>query len=63
MKPSEFKISFSVESYVEKTPESCRNFYDDEESIVSELSKISVPNIVSVILRLDSKLSSILPEQ
>ena len=41
MKPSEFKISISVESYDEKTAENYQNSYA-EKQIVSKLSKISI---------------------
>ena len=44
MKPSEFKISISIESYDEKTAESDRNCYVAENGIFSKLSKISIPN-------------------
>jgi len=37
MKPSEFKILISVESYDEKTAENYRNCYVAENSIVSKL--------------------------
>ena len=52
MKPSEFKISLSVETYDKKTTGSCLNFYDVEKRIISELSKISIPNFDSSILKL-----------
>ena len=44
MKPSEFKISFPVESYNEKTVENDRNYYVAKKHIVSKLSKILIPN-------------------
>ena len=44
MKPSEFKISISVDSYNEKSDENYQNFYVDEKRIVSKLSKIWIPN-------------------
>ena len=47
MKPSELKISISVESYDEKTAENDRNCYVAEKRIVSKLSKISMPNFDS----------------
>ena len=53
MKPSEFKISNSVESYDEKTTENYRNCYVVEKRIVSKLSKISIPNFESKNLRLE----------
>ena len=43
MKPSEFKISPSVENYDEKTAENYRNFYVAEKRINLKLSKISIP--------------------
>ena len=42
MKPSEFKISISVESYDEKNAENYRNYYVAEKHIVSKLSEISI---------------------
>ena len=39
MKSSEFKISFSVKSYDEKTAENYRNLSVAEKRIVSKLSK------------------------
>ena len=45
MKPSEFKISISVESYDEKTAENYRNCFVAEKHIVSKLLKISIPNV------------------
>ena len=53
MKPSKSKISHSVKSYDEKTSKNCRNFYDTEKRIISKLSKISIRNFNSTILRLD----------
>ena len=47
MKPPEFKISISVESYDEKTAENYRNCYAAEKLIVFKLSKISILNIDS----------------
>ena len=47
MKPSEFKISISIESYDEKTAGNYRNSYVAEKRIVSKLSEISIPNIDS----------------
>ena len=49
MKPSEFKISISVESYDEKTAENYRNCYVTEKPIVCKLSKMSIPNLVAEI--------------
>ena len=46
MRPSEFKISVSVESIDEKTAENYLN-YVAEKRIVSKLSKISITNIYS----------------
>ena len=47
MKPSEFKISISVETYDEKTAENYRNGYGAEKRIVSKLSKIAIQNLNS----------------
>ena len=47
MKPSEFKIVLSVESYDENTAGNYRNCYVAEKHIVSILSKISIPNFDS----------------
>jgi len=44
MKPSEFKMSNSVESYEENTAE---NYYVAKNCIVSKLSKISILNFDS----------------
>ena len=46
MKPSEFKIFISVESYYEKPAENYRNSYVVEKRIASKLSKTSIPNIL-----------------
>ena len=43
MKPTEFKILYSVESYDENTAENDRNFYVVESHIAYKLSKISIP--------------------
>ena len=53
MKPSEFEISRSVESYNKKKAEDC---YDTEKRLVSKLSKISIPNLNSTNLRLECRL-------
>ena len=53
MKPSELKISISVESYDEITAENDRNCYVAEKPIVFKLSKISIPNFNSTNYRLD----------
>ena len=53
MKPSEFKISISVESYDEKTAENCRNYYVAEKRIVFKPSKISFANSISTMLLFD----------
>ena len=45
MKPSEFKISTSVESYDANTAENYQNCYVAEKRIVSKLSKISISNL------------------
>ena len=47
MKPSEFKIFISVESYDEKTAENYRNCYFAEKHTVSKLSKLSISNFDS----------------
>ena len=47
MKSSEFKISFSVESYDKKLLENGQNCYVAEEHIVSILSKTSISNFDS----------------
>ena len=47
MKPLEFKISLSVESYDEKTAEYYRNCYVAEKRIVSKLSNISIQSFDS----------------
>ena len=47
MRPSEFKISISVESYDEKTAENYRNCYLAEMLIVFKLMKLSIPNFDS----------------
>ena len=52
MKQSEFKIDLVVESYDEKTAESYRKCYVAEKRIVSKLSKISIPYIKRITLRL-----------
>ena len=48
MKPLEFIISISVESYDEKTAIDYRNYYVVEKCIVSKLSTISISNFDSV---------------
>ena len=53
MKPSEFKISISVESYDENTTENDQNCYVAEKRIISKLSKISIPNFNSINYRLE----------
>ena len=45
MKPLEFKIFFSVESYDECTAKNDRNYNVAEKNIVSNLSKISIRNL------------------
>ena len=47
MKPSEFKIFISVDIYDEKTAENYRNYYVAKKHIVSNQSKISIPNFNS----------------
>ena len=44
MKPTELKISLSVESYNERTVENYRNCYIAENRIDSTLSKILIPD-------------------
>ena len=44
MKPSELKISISVENYIEKTAENYRNCYILKKSIISKQSKILIQN-------------------
>ena len=44
LKPSEFKISISVESYDEKTTENDRYCYVAKKRIVFKLAKTSIPN-------------------
>ena len=44
MKPSEFKISISVDSYHEQISENFWNSYVAEKRIVSKLPHISIPN-------------------
>ena len=53
MKPSEFKIFISVESYDEKYAENYRNWYVAEKRIVSKISKISIQNFDSKKLRFE----------
>ena len=55
MKPSELKISISVESHDEKTVENYRNCYISEKRIVSKLSKISISNFNTMNWRLGGK--------
>ena len=43
MKPTQFKISVSVETYDEKTVENYRNCYDAEKRIAYKLGKRSIP--------------------
>ena len=47
IKPSESKVSLSVESYHEKTAENDQYCYVAEKCIVFNLSKISIPNFYS----------------
>ena len=51
IKPSEYEISLSVKSYDEKNVENYQNYYIIEKSIVSKLSKISIPNLNSNLYR------------
>ena len=46
-------MSISVESYDKKTADNDKNFYVAEKRIVSELSKISIPNYNSTNLKLE----------
>ena len=50
MKPSEFKISISVESYDEKPAENYRNDYVAEKRIVSKLLKIKLLIIKEILI-------------
>ena len=43
MKPSEFEISLSVESYDEKTAENNRIYHDAEKRIIYKFVKFSRP--------------------
>ena len=56
MKPSEFRISISIESYDEKTAENCRNCYVFEKRIVCKLPKISATNFNSTNWRIEWRL-------
>ena len=56
MKPSEFKISISVESYDEKTTENYRSHDVAEKHIVLKLSEISILNFDSIDWRLEWRL-------
>ena len=56
MKPSEFKIFISVESYDEKTSENYRNCYVVEKRFITKLWKISIQNSHSVSWRLEWRL-------
>ena len=47
MKPSTFKVSFTVESDDKETAENHWNCYVVEERIVTKLSKISIQNFDS----------------
>ena len=53
MKPSEFKIFISLESYNEKTAENYRIDYVTEKRIVFKLSKLSIQNFDSTNLGLE----------
>ena len=53
MKPSEFIIPISVESYDEKTAENYWNCNVAEKRIASKLSEISIPNFKSTNWRLE----------
>ena len=48
MKPTELEMSISDDSYDEKTTENYRNCYVAETHIIFKLSKISIPNIISI---------------
>ena len=41
---------------INKTVENCRNYFDAEEHIVSNLSKIAIPNLYSRNFRLESRM-------
>ena len=56
MKPLEFKIFLSVETYDEQTVENYRNSNVAEKRIVSKLSKISIPNFDSTSWTLEWRL-------
>ena len=56
MKPSESKISISVESYDEKTVENYWNVYVVENTIVSKQPKITIPNVHRTNWRLEWRL-------
>ena len=45
IKPSEYKILISIESYDEKAAENYQNCYVAEKRTVSKLSNISIPNL------------------
>ena len=47
IKPSEYKILISIESYDEKAAENYRNCYVAEKRIVPKLSKTSIPKFDS----------------
>ena len=47
IKPSQFKISLSVESYDKKTFENCQNYHVAEKRIVFKLWKILTSNFDS----------------
>ena len=51
MKPSELKISVSVESYDEKTVENYQNCYVAEKRIISQLSNISIQPVSRIRLK------------
>ena len=49
MKPSDFELSISIESYNEKNVENDRNCYVADKRIVSKSSEISTQNLNSTI--------------
>ena len=55
LKPSQFKICNSVESYDEKTAENYRYCNVAEKRIVSRLSEISIPSFNNTNLRLEAR--------
>ena len=48
---NEISLMEPVKSYDIRTADNCRNIYDAEKRIIFKLSKISIPNFDSTILR------------